>query len=186
VERRVEQRQRLVRAAIEEFAALGYLNTSVEDIVRAARSSRTAFYSFFDNREDAMYAALHSCLRAFLSGIRTARERQEPERGPVDLAVRTVVDALVDDPSAARILLFEGVGVSADVNALRSRLRLELANEFTVCPSVENQKPMSDVLRAAIFGSILEPMAHLVETNRLAEARSHIPELVAAVERLIG
>ena len=54
-ERRTDQRRRLVRAAIEEFAARGYHHTSVEDIVRSARTSRTAFYAFFDNREDAMY-----------------------------------------------------------------------------------------------------------------------------------
>jgi len=52
-ERRADQRRRLVRAAIEEFAARGYYHTSVEDIVRKARTSRTAFYAFFDNREDA-------------------------------------------------------------------------------------------------------------------------------------
>ena len=34
-----------------------------------ARTSRTAFYAFFDNREDAMYGALQTCLRQLLDTI---------------------------------------------------------------------------------------------------------------------
>ena len=69
-ERRADQRRRLVRAAIDEFAARGYHRTSVEDIVRSAHTSRTAFYAFFDNREDAMYGALQTSLRHLLDTVR--------------------------------------------------------------------------------------------------------------------
>ena len=69
-ERRADQRRRLVRAAIDEFAARGYHHTSVEDIVRSARTSRTAFYAFFDNREAAMFGALQASLQALLAAVR--------------------------------------------------------------------------------------------------------------------
>src|SRR5215475_4216529 len=71
-ERRADQRERLVRAAINEFSARGYHRTSVEDIVRSAHTSRTAFYAFFDNREDAMYGALQTSLRHLLDAVREA------------------------------------------------------------------------------------------------------------------
>ena len=80
-ERRADQRRRLVRAAIDEFAARGYHRTSVEDIVRSAHTSRTAFYAFFDNREDAMYGALQtSPARAARHDAQQARARAARRR----------------------------------------------------------------------------------------------------------
>ena len=127
-ERRADQRRRLVRAAIEEFAARGYHRTSVEDIVRSARTSRTAFYAFFDNREDAMYSALQTSMRAVLDKVRRALLSADPERNITEVGVEAYVDALVDDPAAARIVLLEGIGTSPEVNALRSRIRREVAD----------------------------------------------------------
>jgi AcrR family transcriptional regulator len=127
-ERRADQRRRLVRAAIEEFAARGYHRTSVEDIVRSARTSRTAFYAFFDNREDAMYGALQTCLRTMLDTVREALYACPPDRSITEVGIEAYVNALVADPAAARIILLEGVGTSPEVNALRSLIRREIAD----------------------------------------------------------
>src|SRR4051812_15436660 len=127
-ERRADQRRRLVRAAINEFAARGYHRTSVEDIVRSARTSRTAFYAFFDNREDAMYGALQTCLRTLLDTVRTALFNASPEENITEVGIRSYVECLCADPAAARIILLEGVGTSPEVNALRSRIRREIAD----------------------------------------------------------
>src|SRR6476646_6074655 len=93
-ERRADQRRRLVRAAIDEFAARGYHHTSVEDIVRSARTSRTAFYAFFDNREDAMYGALQTCLRSLLDNMRAELDHSAPGASLTEVGVRAYVDCL--------------------------------------------------------------------------------------------
>src|SRR6516225_8174098 len=97
-ERRADQRRRLVRAAIEEFAARGYHRTSVEDIVRSARTSRTAFYAFFDNREDAMYGALQTCLRTLLDTVRNSLFNAKQGQNITEVGIRAYVDCLVADP----------------------------------------------------------------------------------------
>src|SRR6516225_6522797 len=86
-ERRADQRRRLVRAAIDEFATRGYHRTSVEDIVRSARTSRTAFYAFFDNREDAMYGALQTSLRHLLDTVRDALLHAKPEENITEVGI---------------------------------------------------------------------------------------------------
>jgi AcrR family transcriptional regulator len=187
-ERRVDQRQRMVRASIDEFAARGYHNTSVEDIVRTARSSRTVFYMFFDDRADAMYAAVHSCLRALLNTIQRALRDARPDQDATEVVVRSLVEFLVNDEAAARIMLLEAAGTSAQVNTLRSRMRLELGELLFGLRGNDtdgNRPPTDDAIRAGAVGLLFEPMAHLAETNRLAEAPSHIPALVTAVEKLI-
>src|SRR6185436_14871205 len=108
-ERRADQRARLVRAAINEFSTRGYHRTSVEDIVRSAHTSRTAFYAFFDNREAAMYAALQAALRGLLDTVRTHLRSAQPGTTPIETGVTAFVGYLVSDPAAARILLLEGI-----------------------------------------------------------------------------
>jgi AcrR family transcriptional regulator len=189
-ERRADQRRRLVRASIEEFAARGYHKTSVEDIVRRAKVSRTAFYAFFDNREDAMYGALQTSLRSLLDDVRGAIYRMDPNQDVVEVGIRAYVDHLVADPSAAAIVLLEGVGTSPEVNALRSRIRRELADllrdMWAESDSAAANSPHARAISVGVLGIITESMVHLIETDRLAEAPEHVPALVAAVERVFA
>jgi AcrR family transcriptional regulator len=189
-ERRADQRRRLVRAAIDEFAARGYHRTSVEDIVRSAHTSRTAFYAFFDNREDAMYGALQVSLRTLLDAVRDKLLHASPDENITEVGIRAYVECLVSDAAAARIILLEGVGTSPEVNALRSRIRREIADlirdlwaEFD--PGAANG-PYAAAISVGVFGILFESMVHLAETGRLDEAPSHVPALVTAVQRVLN
>ena len=179
-----------MRAAIDEFAARGYHHTSVEDIVRSARTSRTAFYAFFDNREDAMYGALQTCLRALLDTVRGKLEHASPGDNITEVGVRAYVDCLVADPAAARVILLEGVGTSPEVNALRSRIRRELAELirglWARYDAEAASSPQAVAISVAVFGILYESMVHLAETDRLAEAPAHGPALVTAIERVLA
>ena len=189
-ERRADQRRRLVRAAIEEFAARGYHHTSVEDIVRSARTSRTAFYAFFDNREDAMYGALQTCLRSLLDSMRSGLCHATADESHTEVGVRAYVDYLVADPAAARIILLEGVGTSPEVNALRSRIRRELADLIRDLWARSDAEaacsPQAAAISVGVFGILFESMVHLAETNRFDEAPAHVPALVTAIDRVLA
>jgi AcrR family transcriptional regulator len=189
-ERRADQRRRLVRAAIDEFAARGYHHTSVEDIVRSARTSRTAFYAFFDNREDAMYGALQTCLRTLLDTMRCKLDQTPPGSSLTEVGVRSYVDCLVADPAAARIILLEGVGTSPEVNALRSRIRREIADlireMWALSDAEAAASPQAAAISVGVFGILFESMVHLAETNRLDEAPDHVPALVTAINRVLA
>lgn len=189
-ERRADQRHRLVRAAIEEFAARGYHRTSVEDIVRRARTSRTAFYAFFDNREDAMYGALQTSLRSLLDAVRRAIFAAGPDDDLVEVGITAYVRRLSADPAAAAVVLLEGVGTSPEANALRSRTRRELADLVRDLWAERDPDaagaPQARAISVGVIGIITESMVHLIETGRLAEAPDHVPALVAAVERILA
>jgi AcrR family transcriptional regulator len=189
-ERRADQRRRLVRAAIDEFAARGYHRTSVEDIVRRARTSRTTFYAFFDNREDAMYGALQTSLRSLLDAVRRAIFAAGPDEDLVEVGIRAYVQRLSADPAAAAVVLLEGVGSSPEANALRSRTRRELADLIRDLWAERDPEaagaPQARAISVGVIGIITESMVHLIETGRLADAPDHVPALVAAVERILA
>src|SRR3954451_15934593 len=176
-ERRPDQRERLVRAAINEFSARGYHRTSVEDIVRSAHTSRTAFYAFFDNREAAMYAASQASLRGLLDNVRANLAVAEPGKSVIETGVTAFVGYLVSDPAAARILLLEGIGTSPEVNALRARVRSQVSTAvrdiWTAYDPEAASAPQATAVAVGVFGLLLESMLHLVESDRLDEAAAH-------------
>ncbi len=189
-ERRADQRERLTRAAINEFSARGYHRTSVEDIVRSARTSRSAFYEFFENREDAMYGALQAALQGLLDTVRAGLARPDREASILATGISAYVDFLVADPAAARILLLDGIGASPEVNALRSRVRRDVSKHvrdiWAEYDPEAAASPHAAAVAVGVFGLLLESMLHLVETDRLDEAIDHVPALVAAVERVLA
>jgi AcrR family transcriptional regulator len=158
--------------------------------VRSAHTSRTAFYAFFDNREDAMYGALQTSLRHLLDTVRDKLVHASPDENVTEVGIRAYVECLVSDPAAARIILLEGVGTSPEVNALRSRIRREIADllrdlwaEYD--PEAANG-PYAAAISVGVFGILFESMVHLAETGRLDEAPSHVPALVTAIDRVLA
>jgi AcrR family transcriptional regulator len=189
-ERRVDQRERLTRAAINEFSRRGYHRTSVEDIVRSARTSRTAFYAFFDNREAAMYGALRASMQALLASVRKRLAAADHDSSLIEVGVTAYVEFLVTDPAAARILLLESIGTSPEVNAYRSHIRRSVSRNVRDIWARHDPEaaasPHASAIAVGVFGFLLESMLHLVESGRLEEAPAHVPALVTAAERILA
>jgi AcrR family transcriptional regulator len=179
-----------VRAATQEFAARGFEHTSVEDVVRSARTSRTAFYAFFDNREDAMYGAVQAALRELLDEVRRSVDACPVDGDPASVGVASFVEWLVARPAEARIILVEGVGISPEVNAMRSRMRREMA--FMICNSWTRrdesaaETPAAETIAVGVFGMLFESMVDLVASNRLEEAPYRVPVLVEAIKKVLA
>ncbi len=175
---------------MNEFAIRGYHRTSVEDIVRSAHTSRTAFYAFFDNREAAMYGALQESFRGLLDCVRANMRAAGAEKSLLEVGVSAFVQYLVSDPAAAKILLLEGIGTSPEVNEYRANVRRQVAAQVRDIwgewdPEAAGS-PQASAVAVGVFGLLLESMLHLVESGRLEEAPAHIPALITAVERMLA
>ena len=191
-ERRADQRERLVRAAINEFSARGYHRTSVEDIVRSARTSRTAFYAFFDNREDAMYGALQASLRG---AARRGAQATCATPGPTTSLIEVGVTAFVELPRvrsgrgadhAARGHRHVARGQRAAAAACAARSPTHVRDIWADYDPEAAASPQAAAVAVGVFGFLLESMLHLVESGRLDEAPAHVPALVTAVERMLA
>ncbi|MGC4944037.1 TetR/AcrR family transcriptional regulator [Kribbella sp. DT2] len=120
-QRRAERREQLLDAALNLFAAQGYLNTSIEQICTTAYVGTKSFYEVFDSRE-ACYVALlkrtsERLEETMISLAATNAGGSEREVAPGLLSA--FAHALVDDPRVARVTFGQAGGISETVERQR-------------------------------------------------------------------
>jgi AcrR family transcriptional regulator len=125
--RREGRRRRLLEAALDLFAERGFHDTSVDDVVSAARTSKSAFYLYFESKEDCFRVLLEQeggeLIQAVMAGSAAVSGHRARLREGIFVFVRTCCAR----DRVARLLLVEGVGLSEAIEAVRGRLHAEFA-----------------------------------------------------------
>ena len=108
----LSQRARLLQAATETVAELGYVKTTVADILARAGVSRATFYQLFSDKEDCFNAAYRenaelvaAVMAAELENVRASTDLNPLAR--LDRVLDVYLSALRSAPALARVFLVE-------------------------------------------------------------------------------
>lgn len=122
-DRGAQTRDELLDSARDVFWEKGYLQTRVADIVERAGVSHGTFYTYFDSKEDVLWAlagSMHDILAETGRGVRA--EVGGNEVAAIELATRRYLEAYLANRRLA--CLVENVAaVNKDMRELRSRTR---------------------------------------------------------------
>ncbi|HEX6360986.1 TetR/AcrR family transcriptional regulator [Actinophytocola sp.] len=91
-------RQRLLDGLAESIVEIGYLDTTVADIVRRARTSRRTFYEHFAGKEECFVALLTEANTAMISEIAASVDPTAPWRVQVRQAVEAWIGCAESQP----------------------------------------------------------------------------------------
>lgn len=172
------RRRQILRTACELFAARGYHDTSVSDIVTSAGIARGTFYLYFDGKRalldeliDQFIVAIENCVRRV-----EVKEDAPPPFEQLKGNVSRVLALLTEEREMSLILINHAVGLDKEsdeklnafhdrviralVDALESGRRLRLAN---------TDDP--EITARFILGGIKEIVHYLVVRD--AEPRDH-------------
>lgn len=127
LDRREARRQRLLDAALELFSELGFHDTSVDEVVAHARTSKSAFYEHFESKEDCFRMLLEQEGGALIALVRGAAGEGKDHRERTRLGIETFVNTCACRSRVARLLLVESVGLSPTIETVRHRLHAEFA-----------------------------------------------------------
>jgi AcrR family transcriptional regulator len=118
------QRERLLRAAAEEFAAHGYAGTGSESIIRRAGMSKATFYEHFANKEECMLALFDRACEVLLEEMaRAAREAGESDAvARMRAGTHAFLAVLSREPAYAQTLLVEIIGAGPSAAARRDQM----------------------------------------------------------------
>ncbi len=126
---RLERRRgQIAGAALSLFATLGYNATSVEEIVAAAKVSKSAFYDFFTSREDCFRELLEQEGGALIHEVLTTAATGHDHHERLRLGITTFVRSCFERSSVARMLIVESVGLSEGVDRVREELQSRFAD----------------------------------------------------------
>jgi AcrR family transcriptional regulator len=127
VDRREARRQRLLEAALHLFAEVGFHDTSVDEVVAQARTSKSAFYEHFESKEDCFRVLLDQEGSAVVAAVRTAASGGTDHRDRMRRGITSFVTTCASHSRVARLLLVESVGLSPSIEEVRRRLHAEFA-----------------------------------------------------------
>jgi AcrR family transcriptional regulator len=125
--RRESRRQRLLAAALDLFAARGFHDTSVDDVVAAARTSKSAFYAYFESKEDCFRVLLEQEGGDLIQAVKAGSASVGGHRAGLREGVFVFVQTCWARHRVARLLLVEGVGLSESIEEVRDRLHADFA-----------------------------------------------------------
>lgn len=104
---RVNQRQRILLAALDVFAERGYEAATIKDIIRKARVSRATFYEVFVGKEACMVALHEEILRWLSEQVTPAIAEAAEWSAQVRVGAGLTVDLLAADPRLAFVCAVE-------------------------------------------------------------------------------
>jgi AcrR family transcriptional regulator len=126
--RHLARKRRVMQAALALFAGHGYHVTSVEEIVAGARMSKSAFYEFFDSKEECLRELLAQEGGALIHAVISAAAGGEDHRDRMRRGIGAFVNACFEQSALTRLMLVESVGLSPSVEEVRHQLQGRFAH----------------------------------------------------------
>lgn len=150
------QRERLFVATVELVAKRGYRNTSIDQIVKAARVGYVAFYDLYEGKEDCFLAAFDRIVDEATEALSEAVADEEDWPRQMAAALGCLIDLIVAEPKRARIALIEVQATGPNGYA-----RYEKVVDRAV-PKLQEGRKMSDeaaqlskTLEEAVLGGVI-------------------------------
>jgi AcrR family transcriptional regulator len=187
---RESQRARILRAMVELVAEHGYADTTVPNVVAAARVSRNAFYEHFTDKTDCFIAVCDDVNTDLLGGMFAFAS--EPTW--VDAVSRGMDFYLAywrDRPAFSRAYLTElpSAGERATVQRERAYVQWRAMFEILGARAREEQPelpPLSPLVPRAIVVMVVELLAEEVRAGRIDRLHELRDELLRLVLRLLA
>lgn len=133
-DRTAQRRKQILDAAYQVFASKGYAAATIADVAQSLRLGHGTIYRYFDNKLDLFMAVVGGILTrmsAVIASEDPARATTlEDYRAQVERIGRAMLDLLDSDPAVTKILFYEAMGISAELDE-RIQGAWEMAGRLT-------------------------------------------------------
>lgn len=118
----VDRRAQLLACAKRVFAAKGYHDASIDDVIHEAGVARGTFYNYFDSKRAVFQQVLEDLFRLLWEAVAPIRVGPgEDVRAQVVADIVSLSHVLERDPDVPRILLGAALGVDPEVDKALAR-----------------------------------------------------------------
>jgi AcrR family transcriptional regulator len=181
------QRTRLLRAMAETTAEKGYVQTTVADILRAAKVSRETFYQQFSSKQDCFIAAYEATAGAVLALLEHEAAVDGPPLERFERTIGVYLATLAAEPAFARLFMVEVYAAGDEV--LERRAAIQERFEQLMIDGLGAEGPAAQfACRALVCAIITMVTARLSarDAEGLAGLREPLVELVRSALVALG
>src|SRR3984885_2369400 len=104
------QRSRMITAAVDAVAEVGYARMTVAQVIGRARVSRKTFYDVFTDREDCFLAAFEQAMGQAQLIAKEAYESESTWRDGIRAALARLLIFMDEEPGLAKLCIVEALG----------------------------------------------------------------------------
>lgn len=182
-------RRRLLDGLAASIAERGYRDTTVADVVRAARTSKRTFYDHFSSKEECFVELLSANNEDLVAAVRAAVDPQSPWKEQVRQAMTAFVRTIDATPATTLAWIRElpALGEGARPMLRRGFTGLtEMIVALTDTPAFRRAglAPLSTTAAVILVGGLRELTAQTVEDG--ADVTGMIEPAVAVATALLG
>ena len=187
---RSSQRERLLRAMLEHVAAHGYAETTVPDVVAAARVSRNSFYELFEDKTACFLALCDTEASELLDELMALAEEPDWLRA-VRRGMRIYLKWWKDRPAFSRAYFVELPSAGPRAIEQRPRQQERFVAMFAALGARARTEqrdlpPLSDVALRVFVGGVTDVVAEEVRAGRISRLPRLEDELVRLTVRVLA
>jgi AcrR family transcriptional regulator len=185
-----DTRTRILEAAAQTFAAKGYHETRMDDIVSQSNTSKGSIYFYFPSKQDIFFGLIETFTGLLESRLNEALVTEEHGLQQVDAALSASLRLFTQYRTLAKIVLVQAVGLGAAFEERRRAIndrfaaiiqaRLERAIADGSIPPLQ-----ADLAARAWVGALNEIVIHWIYTGQ-PDLETAVPEIKAFLLRSIG
>jgi TetR/AcrR family transcriptional regulator, fatty acid metabolism regulator protein len=183
---REETRKRILEAAAQVFAAKGFHNAAVDDIVKASGTSKGAVYFYFESKDQIFLCLVEDYASILAYEIQTAVQRGRGLVAQIEGAIVTLVQSFQRHRNLAKIVLIDSFSVGPEFQGKRMALKAMLVEVLRgyLDRAVEDGKiaPQDTETAAYVWlGAISEVVLRWLNTGK----PDPLDEVLAPLTRLL-
>lgn len=184
------QQERMMRAMAEAVSELGYVKTTVAEVLRRAGVSRETFYATYKDKHDCFMAAFERSANELISRTRDAAEDARAQGGSTEEVISRMLYSFLalvaEEPAFARTYYVEVYAAGQD--AIERRVGMQMAQVGTVMDLIkfdESQRFLVQISMASI-GAVVTQFVSLGQTEHVTSVHEQLVEFVLATFRGAG
>ncbi|MHB8241724.1 MAG: TetR family transcriptional regulator [Solirubrobacteraceae bacterium] len=175
------QRRRMLTAAAEAIADVGWSGLTVAEIIRRARVSRKTFYEIFEGCEDCFLCTFEVAVSEVTLLAEDAYLRQGGWRDGVRAALTRLLVFFDEEPDRTRLLLVEASAAGEMVLARRAEILGELAGVIDAGREVKDASWPSLAMAEGVIGGVLAILQTRVQEPQQGPFVGLAPQLMSFI-----
>jgi AcrR family transcriptional regulator len=176
------QRVRIMRAMAEAVGELGYVKTTVAEVLKRAGVSRETFYAQFDDKHDCFMAAFDRSAEEMINRMTVAFEQVSDSDGSeeerISMMLASFLNLLAEEPGIARTYYVEVYAAGQEAIEHRVDIQMGIVDLMMGMVVVADEDRFSLQATMAAIGAIVTQVVSLGQTENLPHLQPQLLQFV--------